>query len=507
MPLRPLPQLGAALLLAAPALAQSYGPVEKLSTGLSGADHVVASDLNGDGVPDLVFSNSFVVGAVPRFSSLVADGAGGYSAPIVGPVATAVGGQVVIDVNRDKHPDLVLGGLSGRVQVYQGDGTGAFPTTGFTGTAGFDDTRAVLVDDVIPNGQPDIVTIDSARTVIYHGDGTGGFASTTILPQGTDGNGALADIDENGLLDLIMTDRAASELEVFMQLAPGSFTQVSSPVVGGQLGFFGVGDLNSDGFCDVYLTTSGRDLLLFGDGTGAFAGSQVAISGNRSGTVHFCDVEGDGDTDVVVGRFLLLGNAGIDIYENDGNGNLTTGSTVARVFNGYLDALVHDLDVDGRPDVVGLEFVQAGEVSVLLHTAPMPAGLTAEGPGTPGCAGLVGLAGDSVPAAGNLDFGVLCTNAPPRTIATGLFGSKAMPGLVFQGLNVHLSAPIVQAAFMRVDSSGVGRGSLPIPNLPILVGVSTAVQCMWPSPWASGDDCTPASTRLITSQVLELTIE
>ena len=491
------------------AFAQPYGTPDKLSTGLDGADHVVASDLNGDGYPDLVFTNSFVFPPVPRFSAVLGDGAGGFSPPVVGPITDAIGGHAVADIDRDGLPDLVLGRKLGRVDLYLGDGGGAFPVLAFTGTSGFDDIREVLVDDVLGNGVPDIVTMDSTRTVIYHGDGSGGFDAVTTLPQGTDGSGALVDVDRDGRLDVLMVDSASAELVVYLQHVPGDFVRVGSPAPAGsgQLGFFGTGDLNRDGNADAYVTTSGLDLLFLGDGTGSFSGSIVALSQNRTGTVRFLDVDGDGDTDVVVGRFKLLGQAGIEIYTNDGLGKLAAVSSTPSVLNGYFDLMAHDLDLDGRPDLVGLEFVPVDAVSVFLHEAAATAGVTAVGPGTPGCGGLIALEGDSAPARGNLAFGVLCTNAPPGSIGIGMFGSKAMPGLSVQGLNIHLAPPIAQAAFWAVDAGGTGRGALPIPDLGVLQGLSASVQGLWVAPWRRGDSCSASTLRLLTSEVLELTIQ
>lgn len=115
-----------------------------------------------------------------------------------------------------------------------------------------------------------------------------------------------------------------------------------------------IGDLNGDGHLDIVLV-KGRhwplpDLVLMGDGTGAFLPARpLGSAADRSYSGVLVDVDRDGDLDVVVS------NDDPDpklVHLNDGNGNFRVGSTFGRPEWPTRHVSVADLDGDSLPDVV-----------------------------------------------------------------------------------------------------------------------------------------------------------
>lgn len=89
----------------------------------NGINAIAAGDVNGDGAVDLV-----LVG-VGQDRLLLNDGSGHFfdatlgSMPLDGSLGTSV---ALVDLDRDRHPDLVIGNVNGQNRLYLNDGTGRF---------------------------------------------------------------------------------------------------------------------------------------------------------------------------------------------------------------------------------------------------------------------------------------------------------------------------------------------------------------------------------------------
>src|SRR5262249_20809829 len=121
----------------------------------------------------------------------------------------------------------------------------------------------------------------------------------------------------------------------------GGFSFASSTSVGGLVETVGTADLDEDGHLDVVVTENVNDALVFllGDGTGAFheAGRFVVVEFPEH-DVQFGDFDRDGHTDVAV---VDAGDAGVAVLLNRtfhpircraGNVNAASGSTADVLF-------------------------------------------------------------------------------------------------------------------------------------------------------------------------------
>lgn len=143
----------------------TFRPVTAYPTGGRNSSFVAVADLNGDGKPDLVVANLNIfipAGSVSVFLGLgdgnfrpaVTYSSGGYAAPEAH----------ISDVNGDGIPDIVVadcgpidGCGTGVIGVLLGNGNGTFaPVVAFS--AGAYNSTSIAVGDVNGDGSPDLVT-------------------------------------------------------------------------------------------------------------------------------------------------------------------------------------------------------------------------------------------------------------------------------------------------------------------------------------------------------------
>jgi hypothetical protein len=154
------------------------------------------------------------------------------------------------------------------------------------------------------------------------------------LPETMGAGAALVDVDLDGDLDLYFVQGGPMRLpgsepgsfrdppgehgalppnRLYLNDGNGRFTDHTARSGAAAHTGYGMGvtagDVNGDGHVDLYVTNLGPDVLLLGDGTGAFrdATAEAGIADERwtSGAAFF-DAEGDGDPDLYVCGYVLV---------------------------------------------------------------------------------------------------------------------------------------------------------------------------------------------------------
>ncbi len=300
-----------------------------------------AADLNKDGRVDLVVANAGT-GAVPPKSTIYWGQANGFSTGRTTSLCTLAAMAVkAADLNSDGFPDLVFGNVNPSqgvpAQIFWGSGEG------------FSDDRrkdlqafaaiGVGVADLDRDGHPDVVLMNhlsgsgerSLPTSIYWGNKAHHYSSNSVT-----------------------------------QLFPGGYMMYT------------VADLDDDGYPDLVLVTAGHPWIWWGSATGFDANNRTEVpiaslpGGDNISALGVADLDGDGYLDLVcVGRLgrstKASGPQAILVYGSDQHFKTvrteaftlpgspgTTGSTALTIADlnkdGSLDLIFPLLDI-GRSEI------------------------------------------------------------------------------------------------------------------------------------------------------------
>jgi len=230
----------------------AFGSSAPFDTGGAGDPIGIAfGDIDGDGNLDVV---------APTLDSetanvLLGDGTGNFT-PVMFLHDGFPGGIAIADLDGDGRADLVLPNSAPELEVFLSKGAGVFTTKSFTSSGG----GFVLVADLDHDGTPDLVDQDGSGTLAFvRGTGGGAFADAVAIPIGIAGfpsSIALADVDGDGVLDLVATQEAGNIATLSLGHGDGTFGAphaypVSNPTL------LVVRDLDGDGHPD--LATTDRD--------------------------------------------------------------------------------------------------------------------------------------------------------------------------------------------------------------------------------------------------------
>ncbi len=259
------------------------------------------------------------------------------------------------------------------------------------GTQPLDIALADLNDD----GSLDLVTANVAGkdiTVLLN-DGRGHFSASPTSPAPTGLAShlvAIADFNGDEKPDLAVAAHASNGVAVLLGDGKGGFTaapgspfaalQSNSPHNHGLV----LGDMNGDGHCDIVTANSDDNSvsILLGDGRGGFApatGSPFAV-GRRAYMPAIGDINGDGQLDVTVPNF---GDATVSVLLGRGAGALRAapGSPLPVHQRPYCTAL-GDINADSA-----LDLVVSHDETLLVVLLGDGAGGFAKAPGSPVDAG------------------------------------------------------------------------------------------------------------------------
>ena len=365
---------------------------------------IVARDLDGDGVLDLVVANR---GEAPTeeggevghtVSVLLGAPDGSYAAAQdyevgAGPSALCVG-----DFDADGRADVAVAccyATDGRdLALLRGKGDGTFaPATHFA----VDDPSlqyarepgltALAAADVNEDGWTDLVAVGwtGGLVTVFLGDGRGGFGqqhTTRGLPVGPC-DVAAADLDGDDHVDLVIAHHTAQRISLWRGDGTGRFQPVSQvPVPGPGPCKLEVGDVDADGHTDIVVGLRGPAegvALLRGSG-GLALRSAVLVSiqpeGNESVAepqvrdVRLVDLDGDGLLDLAAAAF---GGGFVSVLrglEPTANGRPFAPPECHALTDRGPRALADgDLNRDGRADLA-VACWSDGSVALLLASSP-----------------------------------------------------------------------------------------------------------------------------------------
>lgn len=193
---------------------------------------------------------------------------------------------ILEDVDADGDLDLFFANRDGN-QLLINDGSGIFADQSMQRLPqGVDmDTRKACFGDVNNDGKPDLFLAnvqfnanEDPQNRLYINESNGFFTdlTATLLPQAPNQttNAAFHDIDEDGFLDLFITNVLADPLQALLNDGTGKFTVrtddiISPPLMTDEAWGLAIADFNNDDFSDIYVASRmGFDAYLTGDPEG-----------------------------------------------------------------------------------------------------------------------------------------------------------------------------------------------------------------------------------------------
>jgi hypothetical protein len=303
------------------------------------------------------------------------------------------------DVTRDGYPDLLIA-TDLAVAVWRNDGAGHFLDESFRLPHPGDALSTLRSADMDVDGDLDVLTgggyddFVSPPDRLWLNDGTGLFTASAGFPAGEGLASAieLADVDGNGLPDVVVSNGSEGHLSVpggadalLLNFGGGSFLPIAAfaaaPFNDPIIPSTGVraGDMDSDGDLDLYVckqdttsldgTPGQPNLLLENDGLGNFSDvAALRIAGLKSDNTQdarFVDLDGDLDLDVVVANsiFGVPAASSNDVLINQGGLQGGAQGFFADDPASFLEATLpgdgirlaafaDDIDADGDADVL-----------------------------------------------------------------------------------------------------------------------------------------------------------
>jgi len=161
---------------------------------------------------------------------------------------------------------------------------------------------------------------------------------------------AVADLNGDGLPDLIAPGGGTGSVHVALGLGGGSYAAPVAFAVGTYPFEVLATDLNSDGAPDLVVANRDSDdvSILLGDGTGSFGTAVQHPVGVGPRTIRHGDLDGNGSPDLVVANFS---SATVTVLLSDGAGGVASNTSYAMRVSPHGVAL-GDLNGDGLLDIV-----------------------------------------------------------------------------------------------------------------------------------------------------------
>lgn len=479
--------------LTAPGAATTtYSAAQDFDTG-SGPASVVATDIDGDGRPDLVVANANA--DTTGVSVLLNTTAAGATLPdytAARAFATGSGSASVTatDVDRDGRPDLAVtqpGSDSVTVLLNATEAGAEVPAFAAAGTfAAGAGPRAAVAADFDGDGRPDLAVAneggDSVSVLINAtaaGDAVAAYAAAVSFATGSRPRAIVAlDLNGDGRADLITANAGGASVSVLLNTTtPGAdtpaFTAPSDFAAGNEPASIAAVDADDDGRADLAVANAGSDdvsVLLNTTAVNADTPVFTAASGFGVGdgprALATADFDGDGLGD------LATANTG-----DDSLSVLLNRQALIEVSEGI--GTLHDDDTRATPDAFSFEDqrgvalnrpITSNEVTITGITVSVPVTVTG-GTYSIGCTNKF-TSGDSTIGNGE----TVCV----RHTSSRDFGTETRTVLTVGGVSgtftsTTLGASAAPDPFSFTDVSGVLLNSIQVSNSITLSGINVAV--------------------------------
>jgi len=336
---------------------------------------LAVGDIDNDGSPDVVLPQGLFGSSLPNHVYLNSPGTGfdPQGLDLIPSFETTTNALKLADVDGDGDLDVVTGRLGASDAVYINQFDGEFDLPG-ANAAFFDgpetiassgtQTAALNLGDLDGDGILDLVTTDkNGPKKLFFGNGTGGFVYQGDFGTADFGSAesiGFGDVDGDGDLDILVPYQGGSGIinRFYLNDGAGGFPATGTSIGDESEDSFAIafGDVDGDGNPDIVVGNDGSapNRLHLGNGDGGFSASGTAIGTTNYNTraIELVDFDGDGDLDVIAGNR----NQTDRVYLNDGSGDFPgNGNALSSRNANTVELLIDDVNNDAVLDIIALE--------------------------------------------------------------------------------------------------------------------------------------------------------
>ena len=378
------------MLLAADITFAEAVPYELERTPWLEPHRVTVADINRDGMNDLVFDTSVMLGnGDGTFEEATRTG----MLPSRGVAVGDFDGDGYVDMVSTDFEETPQNGVVGFLRLVRNQGVHDSDWLGFgEREVIFSRAREVMLGlaagDLDTDGDVDLVVGTGViRVFLNNGTSDGqwrGFAEPTdYVHRNFDKpiTVTTADVNGDGHLDILASNQRGRDISVLLGSGDGQFVDPVNyslevdvkPATG--LSVLGVGDLDGDGNLDIVAPNytepwGGSDnvVVVRGVGDGTFTEPElVPAPGVVSYPMVVVDLDGDGDLDIAGGEGFVRGGGDLSLLKNSGDG-LSYEHDVISLPGCVCGLASAELNGDGRIDLIVVGDRPERSVSVLLNT-------------------------------------------------------------------------------------------------------------------------------------------
>ncbi|CAF4201145.1 unnamed protein product, partial [Adineta steineri] len=173
---------------------------------------------------------------------------------------------------------------------------------------------------------------------------------TTYSTGSTPFSMAVADVNNDNHLDIIVANSASNNVGVLLNIGNGTFRSQTVYSVGSNPRSVAVADVNNDNKSDIVVANynSNTTSVLLNAGNGTFLNQTIYSVGANPISIVIADMNNDNKSDISVANY---NSSNIGILFNAGNGTFLNHS-IFEVGSYPISLVVADVNSDNKPDII-----------------------------------------------------------------------------------------------------------------------------------------------------------